>query len=66
MFTPPPPVYPDEHLMQERARQNALDASNNRGRGRRGLKTLSTGDVLLFLGLAVVTALAVVAFFVFF
>ena len=66
MFTPPPPVNPDEHLMQERARQSALDANSNRGQSWRGLKTLSTGDVLVFLGLAIVMALSVVAFFVFF
>ena len=61
----PPPVNPDEHLMQERARQNALDANNNRGQRWRGLKTLSTGDVLVFLGIVIVTAFSVLAFSVF-
>ena len=66
MFTPPPPVNPDEHLMQERSRQNALDANSRRGQSWRGLKSLSGGDVLVFLGIGVVVALCVAAFFVFY
>ena len=62
----PPPVNPDEHLMQERARQNALDANDNRGQSWRGLKSLSTGDVLVFGGIAIAMALSVLLFFLFF
>ena len=59
MFTPPTPHGPDEHLMQERARRNALDANDNRGQSWRGLKSLSTGDVLVFGGIATAMAISV-------
>ena len=50
MVMPPTPHGPDEHLMQERTRRNTLDANNNLGQSWRGQKTLSKGDVLVFLG----------------
>ena len=65
MYTPPPQVNPDEHLMQERARQDALDADDRRGRSRRGRKILSKGDVWVFTGVGIVMTLAVLLFFVF-
>ena len=50
MYTPPPPVNPDEHLMQERARQDALDADDRRGRSREGTENPKQGRRLGFYG----------------
>ncbi len=63
MFTPPTPHNPDEHLMHERSRQAEQDAINNQGQSGRGRRTLTTGDVLLLLGVVLVAAICFVAVF---
>ncbi len=64
MFIPPTPHNPDEHLMHERSRQAEQDSINNQGQSGRGRRTLSTGDVLLLMGLVLFAAVCFVAIFV--
>ena len=48
-----PPQHPDEHLMHERNRREAAQRDIESGRAGTRLKSLSTGDVIIFLVLGV-------------
>lgn len=64
MFIPPTPHNPDEHLMHERSRQAEQDSINNQAQSGKGRRTLTTGDILVFSGVAIVATLAILLFFV--
>ena len=52
MFTPPPQHHPDEHLMHERNRREALERDAGSGHHSNGM---TTGDKIIFSVLGIVT-----------
>ena len=66
MFIPPSPHNPDDHLRQAREKRDKLDAESRREGSLRSLKSLSTGDVLVIGGTALLAVLAITLFFWFF
>lgn len=53
MFPPTPPPHPDEHLMHERNRTEAAERENRSGQAGKRQRSLSKGDIIIFLVLAV-------------
>jgi hypothetical protein len=54
MFPPTPPPHPDEHLMQEENRREALERDDKSGQAWQRQKSLSKGDKVIFLVLGAV------------